>query len=70
MRTANRYRQELNITWQDIREEDRRTLKRRLRDWDTQKWLEEVLHKPTLRWYREAKLYIGYNKWYSNSKNS
>ena len=37
MRTANRYRQELNMTWQDIREEDRRSLKRILRDWDTQK---------------------------------
>ena len=58
MRTAKRYRQEINITWQEIREEDRKALKRRLRDWDTQKWMEEVLHKPTLRWYREVKLYI------------
>ena len=29
----------------------------------------EVLHKPTLRWYREAKLNIGYDKCYNNSKN-
>ena len=70
MRTANRYSQELNMTWLDIREEDIRSLNRRLRDWDTQKWLEEVLHNSTLIWYREAKLYIGYDKCYSNSKNS
>ena len=29
MRTVNRYRQELNITWQEIREEDRKAFKRR-----------------------------------------
>ena len=49
MRTANNYRLELNITRQDIRDEDRRSLKRRLRDWDTQMWLEGVLHKPTMK---------------------
>ena len=70
MRTANRYRLELNITWQDIREENRRALKRRLRDWDTQRWLEEVMYRPTMKWYREGKLHIGYDKCYSNSKNS
>ena len=62
MRTANRYKQDLNIIWQEIREEDRKTLKKRLRGWDTQKWMEEVLHKPPLIWYREANLYIGYDK--------
>ena len=32
--------------------------------------MEEVLYIPTLRWYREVKLYIGYDKCYNNSKNS
>merc|ERR1711874_596747 len=47
IRTVNRYTLELNIMWEDIREENRRALKRRVRDCDTQRWLEEVMHKPT-----------------------
>ena len=70
MRTVNRYRSDLNITWQEFREIDRKTLKRRLRDWDTQEWMEEMFHRPTLRWYREVKLYIDYDKCCNNSKNS
>ena len=37
---------------------DRKELKTRIQNWDTQMW-KEVLHKPILRWYKEAKLYIG-----------
>ena len=40
MRTANKYRTELNMTCQEIKTEDRRSLRRRLRDWNTQKWQE------------------------------
>ena len=29
-----------------------------------------MLHKPALKWHREGKLYIGYDKCYSNSKKS
>ena len=68
MRTVNVYRSELNMTWQEFREVDRKTLKRRLRDWDTQKWMEEMFHRPTFRWYREVKLYIGYDNCYNNRK--
>ena len=70
MRTINSYRSELNMTWQGFREVDRKALKRRLRDWDTQEWMEEMLHRPTLMGYREVKLCISYDKCYNNSKNS
>ena len=70
MRTVYSYGGELNMTWQKFREVDRKALKRRLRDWDTQKWMEEMLQKPTLKWYREVKLCIGYDRCYNNSKNS
>ena len=29
-----------------------------------------MFHRPTLRWYRELKLYIGYDRCYNISKNS
>ena len=69
MRAANEYRRELNISWEEFRYIDRKTLKKQIRDWDTQKWM-EMLNKPTLKWYREVKLYIGYGGCYRNNRNS
>ena len=51
-------------------EMDRRKLKMKIREWDNQKWLEEVLNKPTLKWYREGKTKIQYDLCYNNSANS
>merc|ERR1711984_5995 len=51
-------------------EMDKRELKLKIRDWDTQNWMKEVLNKPTLQYYREAKLYIGYDDCYRNNVNS
>ena len=45
-------------------------LKIRIRDWVNQKWLEEVMHKPTLKWYREGKFNIQYDMCYNNSTSS
>ena len=58
------------MTWEEMLEMDRRKLKLHIREWDTQQWLEDVLHKPTLQWYREGKLYIGYDYCYSNNASS
>ena len=41
-----------------------------IREYDTQNWLEEVLHKPSLQWYRIGKKKIGYDLCYRNSKQS
>ena len=38
--------------------------------WNTENWKQEVLSKSILKWYREAKLYIGYDECYNNSKAS
>ena len=70
MRTANEYRRELNISWEEFRDIDRKGLKKQIRDMDTQQWMEEMLNKPTLKWYREVKLYIGYDSCYRNNRNS
>ena len=48
IRTANAYRMELGITWENLIDIDRKQLKTKIREWDTQQWMEEVLHKPTL----------------------
>ena len=33
---------------------DRQKLKLRIREWDSQQWLDEVMQKSTLQWYKEA----------------
>ena len=49
---------------------ERKKLKMRIKESDTQQWKEEMISKPSLQWYNEAKLYIGYDECYRNSKNS
>ena len=70
IKTANSYREEIGVSWEQVLEMDRRKLKLQIREWDNQKWLEEVMHKPTLKWYREGKFKIQYDFCYSNSTNS
>ena len=49
--TVNDYRTKLGITWDDLREMDRKTLKMMIKEYDTQLWLEGINQKPVLRWY-------------------
>ena len=49
---------------------DRRNLKMKIREWDNQKWKEELEEKPTLKWYREGKPNIQYDLCYTNSISS
>ena len=58
VRTANDYRMRLEISWEDLRTIDKKNLKRKIIEWDMQQWLEDVLHKPTLQWYRQGKTNI------------
>ena len=37
-KAVNKYRQELNLTWQELREIGKKDLKAKVRDWDTKKW--------------------------------
>ena len=67
IRTINEYREKLELSWQDLRSIDKKTLKKKIKDYDTQNWLEEVLHKPTLKWYRIGKNNIGYEMCYHNN---
>ena len=37
-RAVNKYRQEIGLTWSDLKEIDKKSLKTRIREWDTQRW--------------------------------
>ena len=70
IRTVNEYRVRLGISWIDFRGMEKKELKKRIREYDTQLWLEEMMHKPSLKWYRMGKKNIGYDMCYRNTVNS
>ena len=65
-RHATRHKQ---ITWNDFKQLEKKETKKMIRDYNTQKWMEEILHEPCLKWYRIGKK-IGYDLSYRNSKQS
>ena len=42
----------------------------KVREYDTHTWQMEMLHKPSLKWYRIGKKDIGYEMCYRNDVNS
>ena len=61
IRAVNEYRSKLGVTWNEFRQLEKKELKKMIREYDTQNWIEEVLHKPSLQWYRIGKKKIGYD---------
>ena len=49
---------------------EKKELKKRIKEYDTQLWLEEMMHKPSLKWYRMGKKNIGYGMCYRNTVKS
>ena len=70
IRAINEYREKLGISWPEFRMLEKKELKRKIREYDTQIWMEEMLHKPSLQWYRIGKKKIGYEMCYRNTKHS
>ena len=68
--TVNDYRTKLGISWDDLREIDRKTLKIMIKEYDTQLWLEEMFQKPVLKWYMLGKQSIEYENCYRNNSHS
>ena len=58
--TVNEYRQELEMTWVELREIDRKSLKKKVRKYDSDKWREGLTMKTSLRIYSLEKKEIGY----------
>ena len=46
------------MSWDDLRNIDRKSLKDKIKEYNTQMWLQGMLHKPTLKWYRIGKVMI------------
>ena len=67
IRAINDYREKVEMSWEDLRNIDKKTLKNKIKEYDAQIWLQEMFHKPTLRWYRLGKSNIGYEMCYCNN---
>ena len=67
---VNHYRDTLGISWEEMKEIEKKDLKKRVREYDTRKWKEGMMNKETLKWYRMRKDSIGYEMCYSNNINS
>ena len=67
MKAANKYKQELGLTWENIRMLDKKSLKKVVREWDNQKWKNNLEEKPTLKWYKQGKQSVQYDQCYTNS---
>ena len=65
--TVDEYRQELKMTWVELREIDRKTLKEKVRRYDSDKWREGLSMKTSLRIYSLEKKEIGYEFCYKNN---
>ena len=48
----------------------KKELKIKIREYDTEMWREGMQNKTSLRWYRQGKENIGYERCYSNNINS
>ena len=62
--------QTLSMSWENMRELTRSQIKGIVRKWDTETWRMEMIGCPTMKWYREAKLNIKYDKCYTNKISS
>ena len=64
------YREELGITWKELRELKKPNLKVMIREYDTAKWYEGMSKKTSLRFYIQEKRDIKYDLCYRNSLDS
>merc|ERR1712179_264236 len=64
------YRIELDLSWDKLEAMDRPTLKKIVRDYDTEKWNEGMRRKQSLRFYVQEKKKIHYDLCYRNNVNS
>ena len=69
-KAINEYRTELKLSWKDLESMDRATLKIIVKGYDTDKWIEGMTRKISLRFYIQGKDTIGYEYCYRNNTNS
>ena len=64
------YRLELGLTWENLRAMDKLTLKKKVREYDTMIWYNEMSKKQSLRFYIKEKMEVKYDMCYRNSLSS
>ena len=69
-RTIIKYREKLDLTWNELNTMDRTTLKRTIRNYDDKIWEQGLRDKKVLRFYALEKKAIGYELCYRNNFNS
>merc|ERR1711874_624973 len=68
--TTKKYREELEITWENLEKMSKPELKRKIQKYDTDKWYEGLNSKVALRFYIQGKENFGYENCYRNNTNS
>ena len=69
-KTINEYMTELKLSWEDLENMDRATLKMIVKEYDTEKWIIGMTGKISLRHYIQEKKTIEYELCYRNNRNS
>merc|ERR1711913_66593 len=54
-KAINEYKNELNLSWEDLKKMDKTTLKSMIKSYDTDKWEEGMTRKVSLRYYIQEK---------------
>ena len=70
IRATNTYLEKMKITWEQLLTWDKKLIKKTIKEYDNNNWLNELREKSTLHLYREAKLSMGYEECYSNTHAS
>ena len=68
--SINAHRKELGISWDALLEMSKEELKKRIRNYDTEKWHEGLESKSTMKHYAQGKTKFGYEFCYRNNFNS
>ena len=69
-RAVNGYRNELGISWEDLQNLDKPSLKKLVKTYDTSEWEKGMVGKVSLRFYIQEKSNIKYEHCYRNNANS
>merc|ERR1711874_632793 len=69
-KAVNEYKEELKLSWDDLKTMDKDRLKDMIKIYDTSKWEEGMKEKVSLRYYIQEKQKIKYEKCYRNNRNS
>ena len=68
--TVDKYRQGLEISWEELLKMDRKELKKCINRYDTKLWEKGIEESKVLKLYAQEKRKIGYEYCYNNSYNS